>query len=139
MAQQPAYATAIRTTRMQALLDALDAGAGAGHLKIYDGTRPATGGTATTLLIDFTLGATPGTKPSGSVTNGVLTLANVTAVTASASGTATWARLTTSAGVFVADYNVGTSGADINMTSTSITSGQTIAITNGASFTEGNA
>ena len=139
MAQQPAYTTAIRTTRMQAVLDALDAGSGAGYLKIYDGTRPATGGTATTLLINFQLGATPGTKPSGSVTNGVLTLANVTAVTASATGTATWARLTTSAGTFVADFNVGTSGTDLIITNTSIVSGQTILLTNGATVTEGNA
>jgi hypothetical protein len=124
---------------MQVVLDALDAGTGAGYLRIYDGARPATGGTVTNLLIEFQLGATPGTKPSGSVTSGVLTFANITPVAAAASGTATWARLVTSAGAFVADFNVGVSGADLNMTSVGIVATQVIGLTNGASITEGNA
>jgi hypothetical protein len=140
MAQQPGYSTALRTSRMTQVLNAFDAGSGAGILKVYDGTRPATGGAVTTLLATFNLGATPGTKPSGSVSNGVLTLANITDVTASGGSntTHTWARITDSTGAFVADYNTGTSGADINFSTSTITAGQTIHINNGATLTEGN-
>jgi hypothetical protein len=57
---------------------------------------------------------------------------------ADATGTATWARITDSADTFVCDASVGTSGADINLNSTSITVGGIIRITSGT-LTAGNA
>lgn len=47
MAQQISYSTTIRNNRLTQLLNAIDAGAGAGLLRIYDSTRPSNGGTAT--------------------------------------------------------------------------------------------
>jgi hypothetical protein len=126
-------ATALRTTRATAIRDAIDAGA-AGLLRIYDGVRPATGGSATTLLAELTL-----SDPCGTVLNGVLTFSAITQdSSANNTGTATWFRIVTSAAAFVLDGSVGTSGADLNLTTTSVTTGQPVQVTS-LVFTEGNA
>ena len=119
-----------------ARLDEITAAAGASALlNIYDGSRPATGGAATTLLAQLTCNATFAPAASG----GTLTLNAITSDTsANATGTATWARITTSGASFVLDCSVGTSGADINLNTVSIVSGATVAVTS-AVFTEGNA
>lgn len=125
-------ATALRTNRAQEIVDRAGANA---KIRIYNGTRPATGGTATTLLAELTAGATLGT-----VSNGVLTIGSVTEdSSANATGTATWARITQSDGsTHVMDMSVGTSGADLNLNSTSINSGVAVQITSGT-ITEGDA
>jgi hypothetical protein len=127
-----AYSTALRNT----MLDAITSTVGAsGLLRIYDGSRPATGGTATTLLAELTLNATF----AGSAASGVLTLNAITSDTsANATGTATWFRIVTSGGTFVIDGNVGTSGSDLNLNTTSIVSGATVAVTS-FTITGGNA
>lgn len=125
------------TTLRNARLDAITTAAGASaKLRIYNGSRPATGGTATTLLAELTCGATFAAAASG----GVLTVSAITSDTsADATGTATWARLVKSDGTtFVADFSVSTAGADINLNTTSIVSGAAVAVTSG-SITEGNA
>ena len=128
------FATALRTTRATAIRDAIDAGAGPGLLRIYDGSRPATGGSVTNLLAELTL-----SDPCGTVTNGVLTFSAITQDSAAnATGTATWFRIVTSASAFVLDGSVGTSGADLNLTTTSVTTGQPVQVTS-LVFTEGNA
>lgn len=126
-----AYATTLRN----AMLDEITAAAGASALlRIYDGSRPATGGTATTLLAELTCNATFAPAASG----GVLTLNSITQdSSANATGTATWFRLVTSGGTFVLDGSVGTSGSDLNLTTTSIVSGQPVSITS-FTITEGN-
>lgn len=124
----------IRNAWLTAIANAIDAGSAGGKIKFYDGTRPATGGTATTLLGTVTCATTCGT-----VSNGVLTFASLTEdSSADATGTATWARITDSDDNFVCDCSVGTSGADINLNSTSITAGGIIRITSGT-LTAGNA
>lgn len=140
MAQLTGYSTALRTARENAVLSAIDAGSTAGILTIYNGTRPATGGAATTALAVLPLGATSGTKPSGTVTNGVLSILTngITGVTASNSGTPAWGRITDSAGNFVLDFNVGASGCDLNLNSATITSGYVFSVTSGGTITEGN-
>lgn len=120
-----------------ARLDAITTFAGGSCLvRIYDGSRPATGGTATTLLAELTCNATFAPAASG----GTLTLNAITQdSSANATGTATWARIVKSDGTtFVLDCSVGTSGADINLNTTSIVSGAAVSITS-AVFTEGNA
>lgn len=127
-----AFSTALRNARLDAISTAVGS---AGLWNIYDGTRPATGGTATTLLAQLTCGS-PFAPSAGS---GILTLNNVTAdSSANASGTATWARITTSGGTAVVDMNVGTSGSDLNLTTTTIVATQPVSINNGATITEGN-
>lgn len=128
-------ATALRNSRLNLIRDAIDAGAGAGFLRIYDGTRPATGGTATTLLAELTY--TDPCAPNAS--GGVLTFSSITPdSSANASGTATWGRAVDSTGAFVKDFSVGTSGADLNLNTTTITAGVQVSCTS-AALTEGNA
>jgi len=127
-----AYDTSIRN----AMLDAITTRAGASALlRIYSGTRPATGGTATTKLAELTCNATFAPGSSG----GVLTLNAITQdSSADATGTATWFRIVKSDGTtFVTDGDVGTSGSDLNLTTTSIVAGQPVSV---SSFvvTEGN-
>ena len=125
------------STLRNARLDAITAAAGGSALlRIYSGTRPATGGTATTLLAELTCNATFAPAASG----GTLTLNSISDDTsANATGTATWARIVKSDGTtFVLDCSVGTSGADINLATTSLVSGADVAVTS-AVFTEGNA
>ncbi|WP_423192988.1 hypothetical protein [Cupriavidus sp. H18C2] len=122
---------ALRNARLDAITTAAGANA---KLRLYSGTRPATGGAATTLLAELTCGATLAPAASG----GVLTLNAITSDTsADASGTATWARLVKSDNTFVMDMDVGTSGADLNMNSNVISAGAAVAIT-GATLTEAN-
>jgi hypothetical protein len=126
-----AYSAAVRN----AMLDAITTAAGGSALlSIYDGTRPATGGAATTLLAQLTCNATFAPSASG----GVLTLNAITQdSSANATGTATWFRITTSGATHVLDGNVGTSGSDLNLSSTAIVSTQPVSVTSFV-ITEGN-
>ena len=123
-------ATTLRNLR----LDAISTAAGsASKLQIYDGTRPATGGTATNKLAEFTMGS-PFAAASSS---GVLTITLPANTTGLFAGAATWARLVTSGAVFVMDMSVSTSGADINLNTTTVSVGVAVALTS-ASLTDGN-
>ena len=99
-------------------------------LRIYDGSRPATGGTATTLLAELTCNATFAAAAS----SGVLSLNAITQdSSANATGTATWFRIVKSDGTtHVLDGSVGTSGSDLNLTTTSIVATQPVSV---SSFT----
>lgn len=124
----------VRNTRANAIRDAVDAGGAAGYFRVYDGTRPATGGTATNLLAELRFSYPSAANASG----GVLTFSAITAAaSANATGTATWGRMVSSTGVFVDDFSVGTSGADFNLNTTAITAGVQVSCTS-ASITEGN-
>ena len=67
-------ATTLRNARLDQITAAIDAGT-AGLLRIYDGSRPATGGAATTLLAELTLSD----PSSGAAAGGVLTFSAITA------------------------------------------------------------
>jgi hypothetical protein len=130
-----AYSTTVRNNRMVQVRDAIDGGAGAGLMRIYDGTRPASCGTATTLLAELTHSDPCAGAPSG----GALTFSAITAdASANATGTATWYRDVDSTGTCCVDGNVGTAGAELNLNSTSIATGQNVACTSKV-YTEGNA
>lgn len=126
-----AYSTALRNAMLDEITTAIGAN---GLLRIYDGSRPASGGAATTLLAELALSATA----AGSASGGALTFSSITQdSSANATGTATWFRVVTSGGTFVIDGNVGTSGSDLNLTTTSIVSGQPVSVTSFV-ITEGN-
>lgn len=126
------YSSTLKDNRMQLVADliasktaaASTGSATAGQLVI--GTSSLSG--ATGVLATIALSATPGT-----VTSNVLTLSGVPlSVAASATGTAAKAELRNNAGTtIVSGLTVGTSASDIILTSTSITSGQTVTITAG--------
>ena len=130
--------TSVRNSRGDQIIAALDAGAGAGLIKIYTGTQPATGGalSGNTLLGTLTL-----SDPSGTMSNGVLTFDTVSDdVSADADGTITWARFTDSDSntVFDVDCGVTGSGAALTFNAVTVTTGGVIQVTS-ASITEGGA
>ena len=131
------YIDVLRNTRLNAITAEVDAGTGAGKLRIYDGTRPADADTAVgaqVLLAELTMNDPSAPAASG----GVLTFNAITADTdADASGTATWFRLVDSDNNAVLDGDVGTSGSDLNLNSVSISAGQQVAVTS-FTITEGN-
>lgn len=117
-------------------LDEWTARAGASALlRIYDGSRPATGGAATTLLAELVCNATFAAAAAA----GVLTLNAIASdASANATGTATWFRIVQSDGTtHVTDGSVGTSGTDMVLNTASIVSGANVAITS-ATITMGN-
>jgi hypothetical protein len=112
-----------------AAADALAAKLNSGYLRIYDGAKPATAETALTtqiLLAELRFGATA----FGAAVNGVATAnAIVQDDSANAAGTATWFRAVKSDGTTaVLDGAVGTSGADLNLSSVNITAGAVIQV-----------
>lgn len=128
------YATALRNAQ----LDAITTYAGNGaKLQEYDGTRPATCGAISTQnkLAEWTMGS-PFAPPASS---GVLspTFAS-SSTTGLGAGTATWWRLAKADGTTcVIDGSVGTSGADLNQSTTTVSSGLTLTIS-GWTITRGN-
>lgn len=94
-----------------------------GTINIYTGTQPALNGTITgTLLATMTFGATAFGASSG----GTATANTITSGTAGNTGTAGYFAIKTSGGTVVATGSVGTSGADLNLSSLSIVSGATV-------------
>ena len=124
-----AYPSTLRNTRMDAINTAVNAGAGAGLLRIYDGTRPATGGAATTLLAELTFSDPAFAAASGS--------AITQDSSANATGTASWFRVVDSVATVVMDGNCGTSGSDLNLTTLSIVATQPVSVSSFV-LTEGN-
>lgn len=125
-------------TLKAAMLNEIETNIGASaKLRIYSGTPPANAGAAlsgNTVLVDIPLGS----DYFATTSNGVLTKTGTWQDTsADATGTATFFRILTSADVARIQGTVGTSGADLNLSSTSITSGGTVTIT-GFTLTMGN-
>lgn len=118
------------TTARNAMLDALNAViGGTGKIRIYSGTRPATVDTAlsgNTVLAELALSATAlQAAASGSAT--LNTISND--ASADATGTASFGSILTGANVRVVDFNVGTSGSDVNFNTVSFVSGAVVSIT----------
>lgn len=126
MANQPRITAGVANAMLNA---AYEPGCDGGNLLIYSGTQPAAGGGAlsgNTLLATFPMGS----PAFGAASGGILTANSIGTSVAAATGTATWFRLmdSTSTTTYL-DGSVGTSGADLNLASTSITSGSVLAIT----------
>lgn len=124
------YAVTLRNAQLDPITTAVGS---AGKLQIYDGTRPATGGTATNKLAEFTLGSPFAAAAASAILSPTLP-ANVTGLFA---GTATWFRITTSGGTFVLDGSAGLSGTDVILNTTTISVGVTVACT-AFTITRGN-
>jgi hypothetical protein len=116
------YASALKSSRMQTDIAAIDGNASPATIEI------GTAGMASVLAI-ITL-----SKPSFTESGGVITMAGVPkSGTASASGTAASARIKDGGGtVIVSGLTVGASGADINLGSTAIATGQNVTLSSGS-------
>jgi hypothetical protein len=128
--------TGYAATLRNAQLDAITTFAGSGaKLRIYSGSQPATGGTATTLLAEFTLG----TPFASAAAAAVLSPNLPSATTGAAAGTATWFRIVKADGTtHVIDGTAGTSGADLILNTTTISIGVAVSVT-AFTITRGNA
>lgn len=133
----PGYSTTLRNNRLDQIATAVG---NAGKLALYDGARPATGGAATNKLAEWTMGTPFAPGAAGGVLSPTLP-ANVNGLPAAGAGTpATWARLTTSAGGFVADFSVTLSGGGGELQlagTTNIVNGQPVALSS-FTITDGN-
>ena len=116
-------ALTISATAAQAMAAALATDIGsAATIEIRTGSKPATPESTVT----GTLLATVAISGSFTASGGALTSADPASVTVAASGTAGYFRLKTSGGTAKLDGTVGTSGADMNLSSTSLVSGGTV-------------
>ena len=123
------YDVSLKNTRMSSVVSAIDNG-GAGSLLFG-----ASGGfTGSNLLATIAFNSTCGT-----VSGGVLTFSGTPLVDSSAAntGTATQGEVEDGVGhAVITGLTIGTTGSDINLSSTSIVSGQSVTIT-AASITHG--
>lgn len=111
------HATAVRNTLADAINTAVNAGAGAGQLVIMTSADVEV---ATLTMSDPAFGA----ATSGSITaNAIADDTNATG------GTAALFKVTDSAGAEVYRGTVGTSGADLNLSSVTIGAGDTVSVT----------
>jgi len=120
---------AVNNAVCDALVDLIDTG-GAGTIKLYDGTQPATGDTAITS--QTLLGTLPFSATAfGASSSGVATAASITGdSSADASGTATWARIADGNGLDQFDCDVNDdASATIDLNTNVIVAGQSIDIT----------
>lgn len=126
MASAITYSDTLRNAR----LDAITTACGTSPLlRIYSGTAPTNVRTAlsgNTLLAELAMASTP----FGSASSATLTAASISSDTsADATGTASFFRIYKSDGTTaVVQGSVSTSGADLNLNSTSLTSGGTVAV-----------
>lgn len=131
-------ALALSTTVRNNMLDQITTAIGSsGKLRIYDGSRPASGGSATTLLAELTIS----NPAAGSASGGVLTFTvPMTDSSANATGTATWGRIVDGSSTFVADFDVSDTGGsgELKLVTTSIVATQPVEITS-FTITAGNA
>ena len=124
-------ATNARNAALDAINTAINAGSGAGKIRIYDGTQPANANTAVstqTLLAELPLSdpATP------SASSGTLTFSAITNdSSADATGAATWARVLDSDNnaIFDCDVSSTVGSGTLKLNTTSIASGGPVAIT----------
>lgn len=129
MALTQKLSNAAVNAQADAVVDLLDNG----YLRIYDSSQPADADTAVgaqVLLAELRFNATA----FGAASDGVATANAFTAdSSANATGTAAWFRALKSDGTTTLfDGSVGTSGANLNLNSVSITSGSEVSV---SSFT----
>lgn len=114
--------TVARNAACDGVVDLVDAGAGAGKLQIKTSAGTSTfdnGKVATLTFSDPAFGA---------ASSGVATANAITSDTNATAGTAAKAYFYDSSNTPILQCTVGTSGADINLSSVSIGSGDTVAI-----------
>ena len=128
----PGYNVLLRNDQ----LDAITTFAGSGaKLRVYNGAQPATGGAATTLLAEFTLGSPFAPAAAAAVLSPTLP----SDTTGDAASTATWFRIVKADGTtHVIDGTAGTSATDLVLNTATISVGVAVSVT-GFTITRGNA
>ena len=116
-------------TALDAINTDINTGTGNALVRIYDGARPAYGGTATTLLAELTCSD----PAAGAASGRVLTFSAITQdASANAGGTASWFRIVRGDGttaVIDGSVTVTGGGGDMQLVTTTITALQPVQIT----------
>jgi len=103
------FVTAVKNSALDTIKTAIDAGSGAGTIKIYTGTQPTS--PADAITTQTLLGTLTFSDPCGTSASGTLTMSAITQDSAAeATGTATWARIADSTGATVCDVDVTATG-----------------------------
>ena len=103
------FVNAVKNSALDTIKTAIDAGAGAGTIKIYTGTQPTS--PADAITTQTLLGTLTFSDPCGTSASGTLTMSAITQDSAAdATGTATWARIADSTGATVCDVDVTATG-----------------------------
>lgn len=126
MANAPSLTNAAASAAADAVVDQADTG----YIRIYSGTKATNADTAVgaqVLLAELRFGATA----FGAASNGVATANAITAdPSANATGQATWFRVLKSDGTTALwDGEAGTTGSDLNLSTTSIVAAAEVSIT----------
>ena len=131
-----AFSDTLRNNMLDEITAMIDAGTTGGYLRIYNGTRPAKGGTPTTLLAELQFSTTSfPAATSGSMSANSITQDS----SANAAGTATWFRIVDDTGTFVLDGDVASSASDLNLNPNNVISlGQVVTVSS-FTLTAGNA
>lgn len=121
------YSASLKTTRMNAVVTAIDVHANPATLEIC------------TAAFAAVLVAIPLADPSFTVSGAVATMATMPrSAVATGAGVAAAARIKEGGGTTVVDaLTVGTSGSDINLNATTVSIGQTVTITATSTITHG--
>lgn len=130
MANNPHFLLALRNTILNDITTSLATSA---TFVIYAGVQPADVSSATTAAnVAIASLSFPSTNAFGAAAAGVLTANTITSDSSAVGGTAAWFSIQKATGTRVIDGSVGTSGADLNLNSTTVTTGAAVAI---SSFT----
>ncbi len=125
------FTAVLQANRLDEITTVIDAGAGAGRLRIYDSTRPTNADTAVgaqVLLAELPFSIT--SFPAASGTPASMTANAITDdSSADATGTASWFRIVDDTTGVAMDGDVGTAGSDLNLNSTAIAIGVIVAVT----------
>jgi len=114
---------AVAIAQCNLLVDLLDAGAGAGKLRVYDGAQPAGPDTAVTtqnLLVEWVLGDPAFGDAVDANPGGRATANAIATVAAAITGTAAWCRALDSNNVAIIDGSVTATGGGGDLTLNSI-------------------
>jgi hypothetical protein len=131
MTATPVCSNASAKAALNALLALLNVGGTAGTINIFTGAPEATCETADsgTLLATLTLSTTAFANAVDNGAGGATATANsITGTTASATGTAGHFRAKSSAGTVIIQGTCGTAAADLILSGTLLTSGQSVSI-----------
>lgn len=122
-----ALSTQLSHSASNAAVNAITALVASGSIVVAAGTQTTSAApSGTNILATFTLGASPFASASG----GSASLNSLGAVTASNTGTATYAAFLNSSGTVIWTCSIAAgSGGNINLNSTSISSGASVQIT----------
>lgn len=117
-------AVTVKNNILTQIKNAIDAGTGAGTIKVYTGSMPAAPETAITT--QTLLGTLTCSDPCGTVASGTLTFGAVTQdSSADATGVAAWARIADSDATAVHDVDITTTGGGgtLQLNTTNIVAG----------------